>query len=397
MNAVLKVETPKEAAARLAAGALREGYKPQKLHVYADASGDPVYWRIRCKHPDTGEKWIRPMHWNGTGYAIGEPSTLAEGKPLYRLPEMLAADLLALVWIVEGEWCADNLTKLDVLATTSGSAASATGTDWTPLGGRHCVLWPDKDAPGRKYADDVAAILRGLGCTIELVDVEALGLPDKGDAVDWLALHPDATAADVLALPRLAARVMVESSAPEPLPSPLPRVPAFNAAWLPASVREWCVDTADGLQVPLDFTAIPAMVALAGAIGRRVGIAMKQHDRWHELPMLWGCVIGRPSSGKSPALTPARRMLERVAGEERKAFDIAMREHESRELISEASKANAKKAIQADSWKQDRLACDLENMPIQRCSLIGECHLEGEIGWNYGEERGNIYNIFALR
>ena len=57
----------------------------------------------------------------------------------------------------------------------------------------------------------------------------------------------------------------------------------------------------------------------------------------------------------------------------------------------------AKKAIQTDSWKQDRLACDLENLPIQRCSLIGECHLEGEIGWNYGEERENIYTIFALR
>ena len=38
---------------------------------------------------------------------------------------------------------------------------------------------------------------------MERADVEALGLPDKGDAVDWLALHPDATAANVLALPRL--------------------------------------------------------------------------------------------------------------------------------------------------------------------------------------------------
>jgi len=110
-------------------------------------------------------------------------------------------------------------------------------------------------------------------------------------------------------------------------------------------VREWCVDTADGLQVPLDFTAIPAMVALAGAIGRRVGVAMKQHDRWHELPMLWGCVIGRPSSGKSPALTPARRMLERLAGEERKAYEVEKREHDGRALIADASRANAKDKI----------------------------------------------------
>jgi len=225
MNAVLKVETPKQAAARQATGALRDGYKPQALHVYADASGDPVYWRIRCKQPDTGDKWIRPMHWNGTGYAIGESEAPAEGKPLYRVPELLAADPTALVWIVEGEWCADHLHKLGLIVTTSGSAASATGADWKTLRGRHCVIWPDRDAPGSKYADDVAAILRGLGCSVKAIDVEALGLDDKGDAVDWLAMHPDATAADVLELPRLTpdfsgvtgvASVTLDSTTPAP-------------------------------------------------------------------------------------------------------------------------------------------------------------------------------------
>lgn len=358
MNAVLQVESPKQAAARLAAGAVRDGYKPQALHVYADAGGVPLYWRIRCKHPDTGDKWTRPMHWNGSDYAIGEPPAPAEGKPLYRLLELLAADSSALVLIVEGEWCTDHLHKLGLIVTTSGSAASAHGADWTPLRGRHCLLWPDRDAPGSKYADEVTVKLLALGCTVERIDVEALDLPDKGDAVDWLAQHLDATTADVLALPRLAAREDAEPSAPKPLPSPLPTVPAFDAAWLPASVREWCVDTADGLQVPLDFTAVPAMVALAGTIGRRVGIAMKQHDRWHEVPMLWGCVIGRPSSGKSPALTPARRMLERLESEERKTYEADLREHEGRELIAEANRANAKKAIQAALKKGDTSAAE---------------------------------------
>lgn len=145
---------------------------------------------------------------------------------------------------------------------------------------------------------------------------------------------------------------------PEPLPTPLPPVPAFNPSLLPTSIREWCVDTADGLQVPLDFTAVPAMVALAGALGRRVGIAMKQHDRWHELPMLWGCVIGRPSSGKSPALHPARRMLERLTAEERKSYEAEQREYEGRRLITEASKAYAKKLIQEALRKGDTTAAE---------------------------------------
>ena len=48
---------------------------------------------------------------------------------------------------------------------------------------------------------EVAAILRGLGCTVRVLDVAKLDLPPKGDAVDWLAAHPGATAEDVLALP----------------------------------------------------------------------------------------------------------------------------------------------------------------------------------------------------
>ena len=146
--------------------------------------------------------------------------------------------------------------------------------------------------------------------------------------------------------------------APEPLPSPLPAVPAFDPAMLPVSIRAWCIDAADGLQVPLDFTAIPAMVALAGTIGRKVAVAMKQHDRWAEVPMLWGCVVGRPSSGKSPALYPARHMLERLANKERTSYETRMREYEARELVAEATRANAKKDIQAALKKNNTRAAE---------------------------------------
>lgn len=342
MNAVT-VETPQAAARRLADRAIRDGFKPTGLHCYRNADGAPAYWRIRAKHPN-GDKWIRPMHWSQGAYVIGEPPAPEAGKLLYRLPELLAADPAATVWIVEGESCADALAKLGLITTTSGGSSSADAADWTPMRGRHAILWPDNDAPGRQYADDVEARLRALGCTVERVDVEALHLPEKGDVVDWLAGHPGATAADVEALP-LADSPRVVASAPEPLPDPLPPVPAFPADLLPETVRAWCEDVAEGLQTPLDFTAVPAMVALAGAIGRSVAVAMKANGRWYERPVLWGCVIGRPSSSKSPALAPARRMLDRLEGEERTAHEAAMREHAARALMAEARKANAKDAM----------------------------------------------------
>lgn len=143
-------------------------------------------------------------------------------------------------------------------------------------------------------------------------------------------------------------------TAPEPLPDPLPSVPQFDAALLPESVRAWCIDTADGLNVPLDFTAVPAMVALAGAIGRSVAVALRAHGRWFEYPILWGCVVGRPSSGKSPALNPARTMLEKLAGIEAKAHAEAMKEHEAQALLAEVSRGTTKDAIRKALKAGDR-------------------------------------------
>jgi uncharacterized protein (DUF927 family) len=194
-------ETPKAAARRLAAGAMREGFTPEALHTYTDRDGKPLYWRIRAKNPTTGDKWIRPMKMNGTSYALGEPAAdeQPDGKPLYRLHD-LAARTDDVVIVTEGEHKADKLAALGLLVTTSGAADSAGKADWQPLAGRDVLIWPDHDEAGRRYAEAVAAALMPRGCTVRVLDVAALGLEAKGDAADWLAAHPQATAADVLAL-----------------------------------------------------------------------------------------------------------------------------------------------------------------------------------------------------
>jgi len=195
-------ETPDMAARRLAASEIAKGYELKALHAYVDERGEPLYWRIRLKHPN-GEKWVRPMYRNGAGYVLGEPKYPPKSKPLYAL-DRIASDTDADVWIVEGENCADALNSLGLLATTSGSASSANGADWSPLVGRNCVIWPDNDDPGQKYADEVTAILGTLGCSVEHIDVAALGLEAKQDVVDWLVLNPTATKDDIDGLLRCA-------------------------------------------------------------------------------------------------------------------------------------------------------------------------------------------------
>lgn len=157
-----RTEKPEEAARELADGPLHRGYLFEALHTYTDARGQAVFWRIRLKHPESGDKWIRPMKRDGDGYAVGEPGHPPEGKPLYRLHELVARPDEP-VFLVEGEWCADKLAALGLQATTTGGADSAAKADWRPLAGRVVVIWPDNDESGQRYCKEAAERLRALG------------------------------------------------------------------------------------------------------------------------------------------------------------------------------------------------------------------------------------------
>ena len=189
------------AAHTYAKKSLDGGFKPQALHTYTDADGSPLFWRIRLKHPETKEKWIRPMSRVGGHFALSEP-TFENGKPLYGLHH-IASNPAATVWIVEGEQKADALNKRGLVATTSGAATSAAAADWKPLRGRTARIWPDNDDPGKAYAGEVASTLLGMGCAVSCIDVDKLGLSIGDDAIEWIAAHPVATGGDIEALPML--------------------------------------------------------------------------------------------------------------------------------------------------------------------------------------------------
>jgi hypothetical protein len=121
------IETPQKAARRFSKSVLDDGFEPEALHEYTDKNGDVLYWRIRCKHPVTKEKWIRPMWLSPAGYKLSEPE-FPNGKPLYAL-HRLVSNPDKEIWVVEGEKKADELNKLGLITTTSGGATSADSTD----------------------------------------------------------------------------------------------------------------------------------------------------------------------------------------------------------------------------------------------------------------------------
>lgn len=385
-------ETQKEAAKRLAGPMLDKGFKPVALHAYTDASGESLYWRIRCKHPDTQEKWIRPMKLNGHGYELGEPK-YPSGKPLYAL-HLIASKPDAVVYFFEGEQKADALNKLGLLATTSGSATSAAGTDFEPLRGRTVRLWPDNDDPGKAFAGEVASILLGMGCAVSCIDADRLGLGKGEDVMEWLGAHPGAAGSDIEALPILTPSPPHENALagdlwPDPLliPDELPAVPAFDYALLPDSLRPWIEDIAERVQCPPDFPAIGAMVSLSAVVGRKVGIRPKRRDDWLEVPNLWGAIVGRPGVMKSPALRESMRPLRKLEAEAHKGYTEAVAEwlkaQEVAKIKNAAARANLLKDAKA---KKDIDAGDLvselgDDEPQARRYVVNDCSVEalGEI------------------
>ena len=230
-------EQAKAFARQLAAKAIKQGYQPTHLHIYTDTLGLPIYWKTRAKYPTfdsltpeqqkatataagaSGDKWIRAFHHDGAAFVAKEPA-FTGGKPLYRLHELVNAGQA--VYICEGEQKADFLASLGLIATTSGGKSSANATDWQPLAGRRVIVWPDFDDAGQSYQADVTSVLSGLGGELWAVNVAQLGLPDKGDVIDFVRMRgedgEDTTAADIQDLPVVkiepAAQPQIEDAQP---------------------------------------------------------------------------------------------------------------------------------------------------------------------------------------
>ena len=337
------------AAHTYAKKSLDGGFKPQALHTYTDADGSPLFWRIRLKHPETKEKWIRPMSRVGGHFALSEP-TFENGKPVYGLHHVVS-NPAATVWIVEGEQKADALNRLGLVATTSGAATSAASADWQPLRGRTVWIWPDNDDPGRGYAGEVASILLDMGCAVSCVDADKLGLGIGDDVIEWLAAHPGAAVGDIEALPIMAGDLS-DWPDPMPLPDALPPVEAFDFDLLPNSLRPWIQDIVERVQCPPDFPAVGAMISLAAVVGRKIGIRPKRQDDWLEVPNLWGAIVGRPGVLKSPALREVMRPLARLEAQAREGFEDALatwqRARELHKLKREAERSKITKAYKTN-------------------------------------------------
>jgi putative DNA primase/helicase len=185
-------------------------------------AGAEQFWRYNetfyvCRFPDPVKgKKIRPLLWNGSAWVWKSP---AKPRPLYWARRRADAPVM----IAEGEKAADAAAKLfpdHACVTWPGGTPNVDKADWSALQGRSVTIWPDADDVGRKAAAQLARILLGLRCTVQVVNPPE-SLAQGWDLADGLAEGwTQARAAKAVLSCAKAIELPPELPDAEPLPEP---------------------------------------------------------------------------------------------------------------------------------------------------------------------------------
>lgn len=98
-------------------------------------------------------------------------------------------------------------------------------------------------------------------------------------------------------------------------------VPAVPLGLIPQPWRDWIADTETATGAPADYVLQSVLAGVAAVCG--AGVSVRVTPAWSEPLVLWLTAVGEPSTGKSAALAPMRRLLDAVEQERRRDDDAA--------------------------------------------------------------------------
>jgi len=104
----------------------------------------------------------------------------------------------------------------------------------------------------------------------------------------------------------------------------------------PEATANWIEITSESVGAPADYVAIGLLGVLAGMSG--AGVMIQATSEWREPLVLWMAAIGAPSTGKTPALSAARRIIEVIETDAQAGDDERRREHQAREASAKLAR-----------------------------------------------------------
>ena len=168
---------------------------------------------------------------------------------------------------------------------------------------------------------------------------------------------------------------------PEELPEYTREAESITPEMIPKNLQGFCLDITERMQVPLDFVAIPMIVAAASVIGRKVTIKPLSNDPWVVIPNLWGFLVAEPGSMKSPAIAEAMKPLEALAQK-------ASKEHEKECEDAQTEYRNLQ--VEIESLKQSlkvELSCGFSEEPKENKNKLVNLQEQAENKSNIKEKR----------
>ncbi|PTQ77452.1 uncharacterized protein (DUF927 family) [Nitrosomonas oligotropha] len=171
--------------------------KPSRRYPYLAQDSRINFYHDRYDKPNGEKKQFSPLTlWQKAGKYEWRFKVSPGLRPLYGLPGLLQFPV-AVCWFTEGEKAAEALQKLlpdhSVLCWQGGSQA-VEKSDYSPLAGRDCVIFPDYDLPGKKAAGDLLKRLTAAGAgSVRVLHVDRLEraagepLQTGDDAADLVA------------------------------------------------------------------------------------------------------------------------------------------------------------------------------------------------------------------
>lgn len=154
-------------------------------YSYRNSTGEEVFQVVRME-----PKGFRQRRRGPKGGWIWDTHEVK--KPLYRLPELLAAKPNRTVYVPEGEKDVDALAELGFVTTTNPGGAGKWKSRYSKrLQGRKVVVLADNDEVGKGHARKVAESLLPFAKSVRVVGLP--GLPEHGDVSDWLEAGGTAT------------------------------------------------------------------------------------------------------------------------------------------------------------------------------------------------------------
>ena len=198
------------------------------------------------------------------------------------------------------------------------------------------LAWSPDRKPG-ETADKIRNRLTQVGTGTLVRDAKAAG---------WPGTYPETS---VPRVPRVNADGTREDVflAPQPFPRPrLTDVLPYRRELLPPDLRDWVGDIVFRSDFQEDFVFVAAICSLGICLGSKVAVFPKRRDDWHEVANLWGMLVSRPGTMKSPAMTAAMGPLRSVAARWNEAYAKALPEFQKQEAVAEIEHKAAMKKVQ---------------------------------------------------